>query len=105
MGSKLSNPVAGRQYLHWELAELADRRWRGRALLGMLLAAVGLGSFWSVTVAGQDLARDVQARAGVPDDVAGERAKFAYGIVQSAGGGVGLLAFGPLCARLGRRRA
>ena len=33
----------------------------------MMLAAVGLGSFWSVTVAGQDLARDIQLRAGVPE--------------------------------------
>jgi MFS family permease len=34
-----------------------------------------------------------------------EHAKFAYGFVETAGGGLGLLAFGPLCARLGRRRA
>src|SRR5512136_183489 len=32
---------------------LGDPRRRGRALLGMLLAAVGLGTFWGVTVAGQ----------------------------------------------------
>ncbi|HWH68364.1 MAG TPA: MFS transporter, partial [Candidatus Sulfotelmatobacter sp.] len=29
--------------------------WSRRAFLGMLLAAVGLGSFWGITVAGQDL--------------------------------------------------
>jgi MFS family permease len=84
---------------------LGDRRWRGRALLGALLAAVGLGSFWSVTVAGQDLARDALTRAGATEAEAAERAKFAYGVVQTAGGGAGLLAFGPLCAWLGRRRA
>jgi MFS family permease len=38
-------------------------------------------------------------------DLAAERAKFAFGIVQAAGGGLGLLAFGPLAARLGRRGA
>ena len=32
-------------------------------------------------------------------------AKTAYGFVQTAGGGLGLLAFGPLCVKLGRRRA
>ena len=32
-------------------------RWRFRAIVGLLLAAVGLGTFWAVTVAGQDLAR------------------------------------------------
>ena len=34
-----------------------------------------------------------------------QRARFAYGIVQTAGGGLGLLCFGPLAERLGRRRA
>ena len=84
---------------------LGDSRWRMRAILGMLLAAVGLGSFWGVTVAGQDLAKEVLMRAGVAQEVAVEKAKFAYGIVETAGGGLGLLAFGPLCVWLGRRRA
>src|SRR5205814_5440948 len=34
-----------------------------------------------------------------------ERAKSAYGYIQTAGGGLGLLTFGPLCVRLGRKRA
>lgn len=83
---------------------LQDSRWRSRAILGMLLASVGLGTFWAVTVAGQNLAEDVQLRTGVEKPVAVRNSKFAYGIVQTAGGGVGLLAFGPLCARWGRRR-
>ena len=83
---------------------LLNSQWRGRALLGMTLAAVGLGTFWAVTVAGQDLAHQLLIRTGVDADAAAERAKFAYGIVQTAGGGIGLLAFGPLCARFGRRR-
>ena len=60
--------------------------------------------FWGVTVAGQGLARDLLLRANVPAHEAGERAKFAYGVVQAAGAGVGMLAFGPLSARLGRKR-
>ncbi|MFQ6096887.1 MAG: MFS transporter, partial [Armatimonadota bacterium] len=60
-----------------------DRRWRTRAVLGMLLAAVGLGTFWGVTVAGQDLAKDTLIRAGVSPGVAAEKAKFAYGFVQT----------------------
>jgi len=78
--------------------------WRKRAILGMLLAAVGLGSFWAVTVAGQDLAKAMLLRTGAPSSQAIERSKSAYGYVQTAGGGVGLLAFGPLCVRLGRKR-
>ena len=82
---------------------LADPVWRTRALLGMLLATVGLGMFWAVTVAGQNLAQDFLTRHGVADDPAQAGAKFAYGIVQATGGGLGLICFGPLAARWGRR--
>jgi MFS family permease len=78
--------------------------WRRHALLGMLLAAIGLGTFWGVTVAGQDLTRELLLRNGSSAPRAAEHAKFAYGIVETVGGGLGLLAFGPLCVGLGRRR-
>jgi MFS family permease len=83
---------------------LTQAPWNRRALFGVLLASVGLGTFWAVTVAGQDLARERLVRDGVSAEEAGERAKFAYGIVQTTGGGLGLLAFGPISARIGRRR-
>jgi MFS family permease len=83
---------------------LGDPRWRGRALLGMLLAAVGLGTFWGVTVAGQDLARELLLRNGTPPAQAAQQSKFAYGIIEVLGIGLGQLAMGPLCVRLGRRR-
>jgi MFS family permease len=83
---------------------LLARPWNRRALLGMGLAAVGLGTFWAVTVAGQDLAREMLVRTGTSVEAASEKAKFAYGILQTAGGGLGLLSFGPLSARFGRRR-
>ncbi|MGC1275648.1 MAG: MFS transporter [Planctomycetaceae bacterium] len=84
---------------------LLDPTWRRRAILGTLLASVGLGTFWAVTVAGQNLAEEMLLRQGVEKAEAVSRGKFAYGIVQTAGGGLGLLSFGPLCARWGRRRA
>lgn len=84
---------------------LGEARWRNRALLGMLLAAIGLATFWAVTVAGQDLARAQLVKDGVPVAEAAELAKSAYGFWQTAGGGLGLLAFGPLCVRFGRKRA
>lgn len=83
---------------------LGDARWRSKAWLGLVLAAIGLGTFWGVVVAGQDLAREFLLRHGAPAREAAERAKFAYGVVQVAGGALGMLAFGPLAARLGRRR-
>lgn len=84
---------------------LGDVRWRRRALLGMALAAVGLGTFWGVVVAGQDLARDFLLRHGTPAPEAAGKAKFAYGIVQTAGAALGMLCVGPLAARFGRKRA
>jgi MFS family permease len=84
---------------------LTNPLWVRRALLGMLLAAVGLGTFWAVTVAGQDLAKDMLTRHNVPAAEVMKRSQFAYGFVQTLGGGLGLLSFGPLCVRLGRKRA
>lgn len=88
-----------------DVAELLVPPWRSRAILGLLLATAGLSTFWGVTVAGQELAREALVRDGVSKEQAEKRARFAYGIVQATGGGLGLLAFGPLSARLGRRRA
>jgi MFS family permease len=84
---------------------LGDPRWAKRALLGMLLAAVGLATFWAVTVAGQDLAKARLLKDGIAAADADALAKSAFGFWQTAGGGLGLLAFGPLCVWLGRRRA
>jgi MFS family permease len=101
----------------WRKAELEGRPmgsfrdlfgaapWRKHAIFGLLLAAIGLGTFWSVVVAGQDLTRDLLIRTGMNAAEAGQRAKFAYGIVQTTGLGLGLLSFGPLAERIGRRGA
>jgi hypothetical protein len=83
---------------------LLTPKWLKHAVLGMLLAAVGLGSFWAVSVAGQDLVIDMLKRHGVSDPEAIQKGKFAYGYIQTIGGGLGLLSFGPLCVRLGRKR-
>jgi len=79
------------------------RVWGPRALLGMVLAAVGLGTFWSVTAAGQDLMLDLLRRGGMDSVEAAEKALLAYG-VETIGMAVGLLSFGPLCVRLGRKK-
>jgi MFS family permease len=94
---------AGRRGSFREL--FGDWRWAKPAVLGLLLAAVGLGTFWGVAVAGQDLTADLLRRTGTSPGVAAERAKFAYGIVQAAGSGLGMFCFGPLAVRLGRRGA
>jgi MFS family permease len=81
---------------------LGDPRWRPRAVFGALLAMVGLATFWGVVVAGQDLAADLLKRAGDPDWAS--KSKIAFGFVQTAGAGAGMIAFGPLAARWGCRK-
>ncbi|MES2508123.1 MAG: MFS transporter [Verrucomicrobiota bacterium] len=81
---------------------LGNPLWRLRALLGAGLAMVGLATFWGVVVAGQDLAADLLKRLGDPDWAS--KSKIAFGFIQTAGAGLGMLAFGPLSARWGRRR-
>jgi len=78
-------------------------RWARHAIFGTLLATAGLATFWAVVVAGQDLAKDFLLRHGVAAAEAAARAKFAYGNIQVIGGGLGMVAFGPLAVRLGRR--
>ena len=80
---------------------LGDPVWRPRAIFGALLAMVGLSTFWGVVVAGQDIARDLLERAGDPN--ASSKAKIAFGFIQTAGAGAGMLAFGPIAARIGCR--
>jgi hypothetical protein len=64
---------------------------------------VGLATFWGVVVAGQDLAADLLRRIGDPDWA--RKSKIAFGFIQAAGAGAGMLAFGPISARWGCKRA
>jgi MFS family permease len=80
-------------------------RWGRHAIFGMLLASVGLATFWAVLVAGQDLTRELLLRHHVNPAVAATKAKFAFGFVQATGLGLGLVSFGPLAEWLGRRGA
>lgn len=81
---------------------LGDTRWRARAVFGALLAMVGLSTFWGVVVSGQDLAADLLKRANDPDWAS--KSKIAFGFIQTAGAGAGMVAFGPLAARWGCRK-
>lgn len=81
---------------------LGDRQWRLRATAGALLAMVGLATFWGVVVAGQDIAADLLKRLGDPNWAS--KSKVAFGFIQTAGAGLGMLAFGPLSARWGIKR-
>lgn len=81
---------------------LGTPRWRSRAIFGALLAMVGLATFWGVVVAGQDIAADFLKRTG--DPAWASKSKVAFGFIQTAGAGAGMLAFGPLSARWGCKK-
>lgn len=78
--------------------------WNGRAIGAILMAAVGLGTFWAVCIAGQGLAYERLVADGVDPADASQKAKLAYGIIQTIGGGLGLILFGPISARIGRKK-
>jgi MFS family permease len=82
---------------------LGSGQWRSRAIAGAMLAMVGLATFWGVVVAGQDLAAHMlDKQLGDPDWKS--KSKIAFGFIQTAGAGLGMLAFGPLAARLGSKK-
>jgi MFS family permease len=83
---------------------LGDARWRSRAIGGALLAMVGLATFWGVAVAGQNLAEDLLRKLGAPPGDISNRAKIAFGFIQTTGGFIGQLAMGPMSAHFGRKR-
>lgn len=100
----------------------APEHWR-RTLLGFLLAVVGLATFWGVHIYGKDFARRRAEQEMAPDIYFGPVGRrppppspivIAQAIknremlgmfLTTTGGGLGLLAFGPICERIGRRWA
>lgn len=84
---------------------LLARPWGSRAVFGMLLAAIGIGTYWCITVGGMDFVQDFLMRRGVDLATARTRSQFAYGFLINGGGFIGSIAFGPIAHWLGRRRA
>lgn len=96
------------------LRELFSPPWRRPAILAMLLAAVGLATFWGTHIRGKDL-----LRAAVQQEMATEnrdddtpesnalikRWEMLGMFLVTTGGGIGLVSFGPICQQIGRRPA
>jgi MFS family permease len=95
-----------------------------RTLLGVSLAAIGLATFWGVHIYGKDVLRQqaeqrylamenipagadqaTRAAALAPHMRSIKRWEMLGMLLVTAGGGAGLLAFGPVCDWLGRRGA
>ncbi|NOX57068.1 MAG: MFS transporter [Planctomycetes bacterium] len=87
------------------LAELLGAGpWRSRALLGLGLAAVGLGTYWGIYAWGPELVREVLDKV-VPAEEARSKASFAYMLMNFTGGLAGLLLFAPISMWTSRRMA
>ncbi|HEY7330159.1 MAG TPA: MFS transporter [Gemmataceae bacterium] len=77
-----------------------------RTLIGVGLAAIGLATFWGTHIYGKDVLQQAyQQSTGEQDPVALKRAEMLGMFLVTTGGGLGLIAFGPICERLGRRGA
>lgn len=83
-------------------------------VLGVLLATIGLATFWGVHIYGRDALKNAELRSmkAADEDVQStaatsvlKRTEMIGMFLTTIGGGAGLLSFGPLCARLGRRPA
>ncbi len=79
-------------------------QWRNRALIGMGVAAVGLGTYWGIYAWGVELVREVLGDS-VSDEEGFRYGSFAYMLMNGTGGLAGLLLFAPLAMRVGRRLA
>ena len=81
-----------------------------RTLLGVTLAAIGLATFWGAHIYGKNMLQAaVEARnlaAGVVADATVLKRWEMLGMfLVTTGGGIGLLSFGPISQRIGRRMA
>jgi MFS family permease len=93
-------------------ALFGDVRWRGRAILGMLLCACGVIGLWSIGFFSFELVSDVMARSLAAEGMTEEQITggktFWIGvnsIVQNIGAMAGALLYPRISERLGRRPA
>jgi MFS family permease len=107
------------------LAELFRGPLLQRTVVGVVLAAVGLATFWGAHIYGKDMLKGAVERQYVAEatsdgqsldenergeiikrhSVSLKRWEMLGMFLVTTGGGIGLLTFGPLCQRIGRRGA
>jgi predicted MFS family arabinose efflux permease len=77
-----------------------------RTLIGVGLAAIGLATFWGTHIYGKDVIQQAyQQSTGNEAPETLKRMEMLGMFLVTTGGGLGLIAFGPICERLGRRGA
>ncbi|MDP6929197.1 MAG: MFS transporter [Planctomycetota bacterium] len=83
---------------------LSDPRWRYRALIGLGMAGIGLGTYWGIYAWGPELVHEILADT-VSIEQRRKSAAFVYGLMNFTGGLAGLLAFAPISMVTSRRTA
>jgi MFS family permease len=77
-----------------------------RTLIGVGLAAIGLATFWGTHIYGKDVLQQAyQQSTGEQNQETLKHIEMLGMFLVTTGGGLGLIAFGPICERLGRRGA
>ena len=78
--------------------------WRSRALIGLGLASIGLGTYWGIYAWGPELVHEVLGDSVSPQDRR-SAASFVYLIMNFTGGLAGLVLFAPITMMTNRRIA
>lgn len=101
-----SSPQAAEVHAKPSAAQLFQGVLLQRTLVGVGLAAIGLATFWGTHIYGKDRLRDAyQAITPAATEQTLKQVEMLGMFLATTGGGLGLLAFGPICERLGRRGA
>jgi MFS family permease len=88
-----------------DLGELIGTQpWRGRALLGLAMASIGLATYWGIFAWSPELVGEVLGQR-VPAAQRQAAGSLAYLVMNFTGGLLGLLCFAPLASWRGRRFA
>jgi MFS family permease len=75
-----------------------------RTLIGVGLASIGLATFWGTHIYGKDVLQQAYRQStGEQNPEALKRVEMLGMFLVTTGGGLGLISFGPICERLGRR--
>lgn len=122
--SAAANKLTAGESIFTQLSSIFAPGIASRTVLGFALAVIGLSTYWGVHIHGKELTfrrarQEIERREGLAADASAQerdafwkehqtqlkRPEMLGMLLAATGGGLGLFSFGPICERLGRRRA